>query len=152
MYEIYYILHIVGVALWIGSFMAFGFLLRSLVKQGSQIDHFTIVIKRIRLWVNVGVLPSALIVLLTGVGMILQFNRDSLPFYLQFMEQFGSLTILFTIVILTIYGRQLRKKLHGLTLKKEKSLAALSQIYSRYLFVSAILAGLVVIVVGLRLV
>lgn len=151
MYSAYYIFHIAGVAVWIGSFAAFGFLLRSLIKNNESLEKYTFVISRIRLWINGGVIPSALIVLITGVLMILQFNRENLPFYLIFMEQAGSLVILFTIIVVSVYSRILRKKLQGLPLKKEKTLESVGLMYTNYLFTSAALALLIIMVVGMRL-
>lgn len=151
MYNAYYIFHILGVVLWVGSFTAFGFLLRSLVKSGKGMENYSFVINRIRLWVNYGMNPSALIVMITGVMMILRFNRDTLPFYLTFMEQAGSLAILFSIIAVSIYSRKLRKKLNNLPMKKEKSLESISLHYTNFLLISAALAMVVVVVVGLRI-
>ncbi|MBU9721271.1 MULTISPECIES: hypothetical protein [Bacillaceae] len=151
MYNTYYILHMIGVILWIGSFVAFGYLLRSLVNSEKGMENYTFILNRIRLWVNAGILPSAVIVLITGTLMILQFNRDSMPFYLMFMEQAGSIIILFTVIAMSIYSRKLRKKISGIPMKKEKSLESLSLHYTNYLFASAALAMLVVVVVGLRI-
>jgi len=153
MYSTYYIFHIIGVAIWIGSFAALGFLLRSLIKnKEDELEQYTFVIKRIRLWVNTGVLPSSFIVLITGVFMILQFDHDTLPFYLKFMEQAGSMIILFTIIAVTIYSRKIGKKLDGKLMKKEKNLESLSLMYTNFLFISAGLAAIVVIVTGMRII
>ncbi|WP_280770428.1 hypothetical protein [Salipaludibacillus daqingensis] len=152
MYSTYYIFHIVGIALWIGSFAAFGFLLRSLVNQKEPIETYSFVIKRIRLWVNTGVFPSSFIVMITGVLMILQFDRDTLPFYLQFMEQAGSIIILSTIISLAIYSRKISGKLNGKEMKKEKSLESLTLMYTNFLFGSAALALIVVIITGMRII
>ncbi|QKS73133.1 hypothetical protein FLK61_23560 [Paenalkalicoccus suaedae] len=151
MYNAAYILHIAGLALWIGSFVAFGYLLRSLVKSSYGLENITPVLARIRRWVNIGMVPSAIVVMATGVFMIIQLNRETLPFYLLFMEQAGSMVILITVIMVSIYSRKLRKKLQGLPMKKEQSLETLSLHYTNYLFGSASLAMLIVIVVGLRI-
>ncbi|MHA6250433.1 hypothetical protein [Oceanobacillus sp. CAU 1775] len=152
MYSLSYILHIVGVALWIGSFFALGYLLRGLVKNVSKLEDFSSVIKRIQKWVMLGVLPSLVVILLSGVYMILQFNRDSLPLYLTLMEQGGSLIILLTIILVSIYSVRLSKKLQGAPSKKERSLAALTKVYANFLLISMLLGIGIVVIVGLRLV
>src|SRR5690606_20060821 len=98
MYEWSYILHIVGVVIWIGSFIVLGYLLKGLTKNGSLKDY-SFVIKRIQKSVMVGVLPSLVLVLLSGTYMILQLNRDTMPLYLTIMEQGGTLIILLTIIL-----------------------------------------------------
>lgn len=151
MYEWSYILHIVGVVIWIGSFIVLGYLLKGLTKNGSLKDY-SFVIKRIQKSVMVGVLPSLVLVLLSGTYMILQLNRDTMPLYLTIMEQGGTLIILLTIILVSIYSVKLSKKLQGIPLKKDKSLAQLTKIYTNFLIVSSLLGIGIIIVVGLRVV
>ena len=47
MYSLSYILHIVGVALWIGSFAVIGYLLKILTKNKGLKD-FSVIIKRMQ--------------------------------------------------------------------------------------------------------
>lgn len=145
-------LHIVGVAIWLGSFLALGFLLKSLVKDEKTLADFAPIIKRIQKWVMMGVFPSLVLILLSGVYMILQFSRDSMPLYLTIMEQGGTLIILLTIIFVSIYSVRLTKKLQGIPLKKEKILVELTKIYSNFLLISTLLGIGIIIVVGLRLV
>lgn len=145
-------LHIVGVAIWLGSFLALGFLLKSLVKDEKTLADFAPIIKRMQKWVMMGVFPSLVLILLSGVYMILQFSRDSMPLYLTIMEQGGTLIILLTIIFVSIYSVRLTKKLQGIPLKKEKTLVELTKIYSNFLLISTLLGIGIIIVVGLRLV
>lgn len=151
MYSLSYILHITGVAVWLGSFIALGYLLRGLIKNHRKLEDFTPVVKRIQKWVKIGVVPSLVLVLISGVYMILQFNRDSMPLYLTIMEQGGTLIILFTIILVSVYSVKLTKKLKGIPLKKEKSLATIAKMYANFLLISTLLGVGIVIVVGLRL-
>lgn len=84
--------------------------------------------------------------------MILQYNRDSMPLYLTIMEQGGTLIILLTIILVSIYSVRLTKKIQGIPLKKEKSLASLTKMYANFLIISTLLGIGIIIVVGLRLV
>jgi len=145
-------LHIAGIAIWLGSFLAFGYLLKSLVKDERKLADFAPVIKRIQKWVMMGVLPSLVLILLSGVYMILQFSRDSMPLYLTIMEQGGTIIILLTIILVSMYSVRLTKKLQGIPLKKEKTLVELTNVYSNFLLVSTLLGIGIIIVVGLRLV
>src|SRR5690606_20012486 len=130
MYSFNYILHIAGVAIWIGSFAALGYLLKTLVRQENSLVEFSPVIKKIQKWVMMGVIPSLVLILFSGSFMIVQFNRETMPLYLTIMEQGGSLIILLTIIFVSIYSVRLTKKLKGLPLKKEKSLAQLAKMYA----------------------
>lgn len=145
-------LHIAGIAIWLGSFLALGYLLKSLVKDERKLADFAPVIKRIQKWVRMGVLPSLVLILLSGVYMILQFSRDSMPLYLTIMEQGGTIIILLTIILVSMYSVRLTKKLQGIPLKKEKTLVELTNVYSNFLLVSTLLGIGIIIVVGLRLV
>lgn len=151
MYSLSYILHIVGVALWIGSFAVIGYLLKILTKNKGLKD-FSVIIKRMQKWIMVGVLPSLLLIFLSGTYMIFQFNRDTMPFYLSIMEQGGTLIILLTILFVSIYNVKLTKKLKGIQLKKDKSLAQITNIYTNFLLISTLLAIGIIVVVGLRIV
>ncbi|GAF23856.1 hypothetical protein JCM19047_3703 [Bacillus sp. JCM 19047] len=68
------------------------------------------------------------------------------------MEQAGSVTILLTILFVTIASKRLTKKIKELPLKKDKPLQTVTKTYANYLFVSAFLSTVVIIVVGLRIV
>lgn len=152
MYSISYILHVSGVAVWLGSFIALGFILKSLAKDEKKLADFAPVMKQIQKWVMLGVLPSLVLILLSGVYMVLQFNRDSMPLYITIMEQGGGLIILLTIIFVSIYSVRLTKKLQGISLKKERSLAELTKMYANFLFISTLLGIVIIVVVGLRLV
>ncbi|RDW15875.1 hypothetical protein [Oceanobacillus chungangensis] len=151
MYSLNYILHIVGVVIWIGSFSVLGYLLKSMINQEKSLTDFSPLIKRIQSWVTIGVLPSLLLILLSGTYMILQFNRDTMPLYLTIMEQGGTLIILLTIILVSMYSVRLTKKLQGITLRKDKSLAQLTKIYANFLLISTFLGIGIIIIVGLRL-
>lgn len=152
MYSLSYILHIAGVAIWIGSFFALGYLLKSLVKDERKLEDFAPITKRIQKWVMMGVLPSLVLILLSGVYMILQFNRDSMPLYLTIMEQGGTMIILLTIILVSVYSVRLTKKLQGIPLKKERTLAELTKMYANFLLISTLLGVGIIVIVGLRLV
>lgn len=152
MYSLYYILHIVGIAVWIGSFLVLGYLLKTMAKEQRRLIDLSPVIKKIQKWVMVGVVPSLVLILVSGSFMIFEFNRDSMPLYLKLMEQGGTLIILLTIIFVSIYSVKITKKLQGIQLKKDKSLAQLTKIYANYLLISTLLGIGIVIVVGLRLV
>ncbi|MBC5638682.1 hypothetical protein H8S33_18065 [Ornithinibacillus sp. BX22] len=152
MYSLSYILHIFGVAIWIGSFFALGYLLKGLAKDERKLVDLAPVVKGIQRWVMVGVLPSLALILLSGVYMVLQFNRSSMPLYITIMEQGGTLIILLTIILVSMYSVKLTRKLEGIPLKKEKALAELMKLYANFLLISTILGVGIIIVVGLRLV
>ncbi|GAA0465427.1 MULTISPECIES: hypothetical protein [Alkalibacillus] len=151
MYELSYSLHIVGVALWIGAFIVVGLLLRSLAKSEEELKKHSLVIEKLRRMINWVVLPSGIVVMLTGVYMILQFNRDTLPLYLKLMEEIGGVAILLTVIVVSLYSKKLKKKLQGIELKKDKSLTAITKMYTNFLFISTILSIVVVVIVAMRL-
>jgi putative copper export protein len=146
MYEFAYVFHITGIAVWIGSFIGFAVLMRSVASKGEIHKTEEGIIRKIVRFVNTGVLPASGIVLVSGVYMILQFNRETLPLYLSLMEQAGSMAVLFTMLGVGLYSRRVTKKL------EEGGAAAAAGTYSVLLMLSAGLALIVVIITGLRLV
>jgi len=94
--------HVASVAFWLGGTAALYVLyrksMRFSVPEGAQVAYDTArsVIR--------GILnPSALLVLLTGIGMIMQLGLmgKTKPFWLTFMEQFGGLVALISAGALT---------------------------------------------------
>ena len=75
-----------------------------------------------------------------------------MPFYLSMMEQGGTLIILLTILFVSIYNVKLTKKLKVIQLKKDKSLAQITNVYTNFLLISTLLAIGIIVVVGLRIV
>ena len=152
MYNIFYIVHIIGVVIWIGSFITLGVVLRALTKVDLPKESRKALISRIQGWVTYGIIPSAIFVLISGLYMIMQFERSGLPFYFSFMEQAGSLIILLTVIFVTLISSKLTKKVKGTPLKKEQTLQVSTKRYANYLLTSAVLGTVVIIVVGLRIV
>jgi uncharacterized membrane protein len=152
MYTFFYFLHVLGVIIWVGAFISFGLLLRSLAKKEQLLDQHQGLLISMNRFVNRGVIPSSIIVLLSGVYLIMQFNRGDLPFYLTFMEQMGSLVILLSVILLTIQSRRINKWFNGDETDRKMSAKALSITYSRYMLGSALLALVVVFVVSMRIV
>ena len=107
--------HLTGVALWIGSVLMTVFLLLSLKNKISSQDVSGVVTRVVKT-LNRITHPAAFLVLLSGILMLVSDrwgmeNHDSFPFYITFMEQAGSLLILAFIIIITILGKKLTKKL-----------------------------------------
>lgn len=152
MYSFNYIIHIIGVVLWIGSFLGLGYLLRTIASQDKNINSFSAIIKKIQKWVMIGVIPSLVLIVVSGSFMIFQFNRETLPLYLSLMEQGGTLIILLTIIFVSIYSVRLTKKLKGIQMKKDQSLASITKMYANYLLLSSVLGVIIIIIVGLRIV
>lgn len=151
MYQISYILHIAGVAIWIGSFITLGVLLKSLTIDKKDLADYAPIMQRIQQWVMKGVFPSLALILLSGVYMIMQYNRDSLPLYITLMEQAGTIIILFTLIVISIYSKRITKTIHDIPLKKPGTLTQFTKIYANYLIISTLLGIGIIVIVGLRL-
>lgn len=150
MQSLYYFLHISGVIIWIGSFIGFGILLRSLAKQ-KTVEQHSLVITKIDKIVKRLIHPSALAVLISGVLLILPYNRESLPLYITLMEQAGSIVILLSIIFLTLQSRKIQKALNGQQVNKKQTLVGATDIYSKFMLSSAFLAGAIVVIVSMKI-
>lgn len=105
--------HIMSVAFWLGGTATLYVLYRKAMRltpsessAGIAVAHDTTrsVIK--------GILnPSALLVLLSGIGMLMQMGLvgQAKPFWLGFMEQFGGMVALISIALLTWQLRRLER-------------------------------------------
>ncbi|GAA0351944.1 hypothetical protein [Bacillus horti] len=156
MQSFYYFLHIIGVIIWIGSFIGFGLLLRSLAKKESVEQH-TQVVTKIDQLVKRLILPSALVVMISGVFLILPYDRGSLPLYITLMEQAGSLIILLSIIVLTIQSRKIQKALRQQTdgvevsSAKKLTLQGVTDVYSKFMLGSAVMASTIVVIVSMKI-
>lgn len=94
--------HVLSVALWLGGTAALYVLYRKTMARSSS-DGLAIAHDTARSMVKGILNPSALFVLLTGIGMLMQMGLvgQSKPFWLSFMEQFGGLVALISIALLT---------------------------------------------------
>ena len=102
--------HIASVAFWLGGAAALWVLyLKS--KRPSAESGLSLAYDTTRS-VVMGILnPSAVLVLLTGIGMMIQLGimGRAKPFWLAFMEQFGGLVAIISAVTLTWQIRRLDK-------------------------------------------
>jgi putative copper export protein len=113
MFKFWLFLHFTGISIWVGSLLAVTLILLTMKKYLGSKELSTIV-KKITRIVNILVHPSAFFVLVSGVFMIISMNYgdNPKPFYLNFMERFGGSTILFSIILISIFGRRLVKRLN----------------------------------------
>lgn len=103
--------HIMSVAFWLGGIATLYVLNRKAMRFSTSDKSDGIAVARdTTRSVIKGILnPSALLVLLSGIGMMVQLGlmgRDK-PFWLGFMEQFGGMVALVSIAILTWQMRRL---------------------------------------------
>lgn len=110
MYEWMFFIHLAGLAVWFGVTLMGVLMLLSARKSLAETGVSSIAQQTIR---NINRLshPSSFLVLASGLYMILQLDRDGLPFWISFMEQAGGTVILLFIVVMSILGSKLRKKL-----------------------------------------
>lgn len=100
--------HIAGVAFWLGGTATLYVLYRKSMRLSGS-DGISVAYDTTRS-VIMGILnPSALLVLLTGIGMLMQMGLvgATKPFWLTFMEQFGGMVALISAGVLTWQIRRL---------------------------------------------
>lgn len=103
-------LHIIGFTLWLGS-IATIFVMYRKNKSVAGAGNFALTSTTIRSTV-LGILnPSAVIVLLTGIGMMSAMGMVGRPkpFWLMFMEMFGGTVALLSVVLLTWQARRVAR-------------------------------------------
>lgn len=100
--------HIMSVAFWLGGTAALYVLYRKALPLVAS-NGATVALDTTRSVIKGILNPSALMVLLTGIGMIMQLGLmgEAKPFWLTFMEQFGGMVALISIGLLTWQIRRL---------------------------------------------
>lgn len=117
-YGIIKFLHIAFVAAWFGGASLMAMFLRDAICTGEtgRMDH---ALNRAQRWNLTMFIPTSVIVLLTGIYMMLQFDGDK-PLWLLVKERFGSLFILAFILVIVLYGRKALAKVKSDGIEKEQ--------------------------------
>jgi putative copper export protein len=111
MYGFWLFIHLSGLCVWLGSLVAVGILLSAMKKQIHSADVGALVKKTVRTF-NFLTHPSAFLVLISGVLMLLQMGIGSdKPFWMIYMERVGGMVILLFIIVISIMGRRLVKRI-----------------------------------------
>ncbi|GFR38059.1 hypothetical protein PRECH8_13550 [Insulibacter thermoxylanivorax] len=149
MYNWMFFIHLASLATWFGVTLM-GMIMLLSVKSKLAENHASLSSVTLSVLRNINRIthPAAFLVLASGLYMIMQWNRDGMPFWLAFMEQAGGLVIILFMILLSIFGARMKKSLAG------SNGAAAAKSISIYAWVAAIflLAILVVtLVVSLKL-
>lgn len=149
MYNWMFFIHLASLATWFGVTLM-GMIMLLSVKNKLAENHASLSSVALSVLRNINRIthPAAFLVLASGLYMIMQWNRDGMPFWLTFMEQAGGLVIILFMILLSIFGARMKKNLAG------SDGAAAAKSINIYAWVTAIflLAILVVtLVVSLKL-
>lgn len=100
--------HIASVALWLGGAAAL-YVLYLKSRRLSPAEGLSVAFDTTRTVVKGILNPSALLVLFTGIGMLMQMGMmgKTRPFWLAFMEQFGGMVAIISAAALTWQIRKL---------------------------------------------
>lgn len=147
MYGWMFFIHLAGLAAWFGVTLM-GLLMLLSVRGKLAESSYTSVAESIIRNINRVTHPAAFLVLLSGVIMIMQWNRDGMPFWLSFMERGGGMVIILFMIVLSILGARLRKKLAN---SDATSAAKSIGTYSLWTAIFLILILIVTLVVSLKL-
>ena len=112
LYNWMFFLHMAGLAAWFGTTLMAVLMLLSLKKKAAEASIAAVALSLVKNMNRITHL-AAFLVLISGVVMIMDWNRDGMPFWLSFMERAGGMVILLFIIILSIFGAKLKKKLAG---------------------------------------
>ncbi|WP_256756980.1 hypothetical protein [Cohnella sp. WQ 127256] len=106
-------LHLGGLSVWLGSAVMVALQLMIMKRNIQATDISSLTSKTIRVFTRV-THPSAFLVLLSGIWMLMRIgmeNHDNFPFWLKFMEMFGSMVILIFIITVSILGKKVIKRI-----------------------------------------
>lgn len=100
--------HVASVAFWLGGTAALYVLYRKSLRLAST-DGMSVAFDTTRSVIKGILNPSALLVLFTGIGMLMQIGLvgKAKPFWLAFMEQFGGMVALISVGLLSWQMRRL---------------------------------------------
>ena len=147
MYGFLLFLHLAGLAVWLGTTAMSAFLLMKAKQKLESKDVADMSVGVVRTF-NALTHTSAFLVLLSGILLLLRLgmeNHSNFPFWLLFMEQFGSIVILLFIILLSILSGKARKALQsGDAAKARKSVNN----FIAACFVMAVLVLVIIFVVS----
>lgn len=115
-------IHVVCVATWFGGTAFMAMYLRDATRSNS-LDTMSYSLGKAQRWNLMMMIPTAVLVLATGIYMLIQFaNKDQL--WILVKERFGSLFIILFIVLIAFYGKKLLSKVQasGIDLSLAQSL------------------------------
>lgn len=109
MYGTMLFVHLIGLIAWLGGWLAIiGMLLLNRQSSSADTHHLAARAVRIFSWIAY---PSAFLVLISGVYMIVQLGLDDKPIWLIVMERGGGMVILLSLLIPTLMGRKVIRRL-----------------------------------------
>lgn len=147
MYGWMFFIHIVGLAAWFGVTLMGVMMLLSIKGKLTETNLAGVALTYLRN-INRVTHPAAFLVLLSGVMMIMQWDRAGLPFWLAFMERVGGMVIILFMIVLSIFGARLKKKLvQGDGMQAAKSISTYA--WTSIIFMLGILV--VTLIVSLKL-
>jgi hypothetical protein len=115
-------LHLAGFSVWLGSIVTIAILLLAIKKQIDSDVGRSLVKKMIGIF-NMLTHPSSFIVLVSGIVMIVKWGSSETgkPFWLNYMEQVGGMVVLLFIIVLSILGRRVMKRIAGANIQLASS-------------------------------
>jgi putative copper export protein len=115
-------LHLAGISVWLGSIVTIAILLLVIKKQIDSDVGRSLVKKIIEIF-NMLTHPSSYIVLVSGILMVIKLGSSETgkPFWLNYMEQVGGMVVLHFIIVLSILGRKVMKRIAGANIQLASS-------------------------------
>lgn len=142
MYHFLWLIHIVGIILWLGGLSTAGLLL-VFTRRESNAARSTVVPIVLR-----GVTPithtGAALVLIGGIPMLFMLQHSKLSqFWIQYMGGVGVIVIVLGAIMLTVTSRKITKS-------NASDIGAALKVYLRWLYVIVLLTLSVLVVVAFK--
>jgi putative membrane protein len=97
-------IHVVSVAAWFGGISMMAMYLRDATRS-NNLETMSYALGKAQRWNLTMFIPTAVLVLLTGIYMLMQYANK--PLWLLVKERFGSLFVVLFILLIAFYGRKL---------------------------------------------
>jgi uncharacterized membrane protein len=147
MYGWMFFIHLASLAAWFGVTLMGVIMLLSMKGKLAE-SQLTSVAQNIVRQINRITHPAAFLVLASGLYMIMQWDRNGMPFWLAFMERAGGMVIILFMILVSIFGAKVRKTLaQGDGASAAKSINTYAAV--TFIFLLGVLA--VTLVVSLKL-
>lgn len=114
MFQTMLFLHLAGLIIWFGSVMAIAVLIM-VAKRGVESTETKQLLRKVIRTLGWVAHPTAIIVLVSGVFMIIEMNFGDTPkpLWLNYMERGGGVIILVSIILTAVFGSKMVKRLGG---------------------------------------
>ena len=117
MFKFWLFTHLVGLSVWLGSLVAVAIVFSLLRKQLVSAEIRKVYVKLSKIFTGVSHATATLVLV---SGLIMLFQMEYKAFDVIFMERFGSMVVILSMILLTVFNKKVVKQISNNDIAPEK--------------------------------